>query len=310
MPPGPPSSPSLPPSSPGLPNLPPNSPGSPTLTNVTPLSPPGSRPGPSRKTRTVRPRPKLSLSDGHKFLDQLKLETSQRPKSPPVILIMSKIPISKRSQSLEIDLDDIIKKFSERNKLLKKQEQNDELNNLLEEQNDELNKLLEEHRNKQKKINKQKEDIEWDKINELRKKVNKLTENINSKFPTDLRTFAPRRYPFDDINKNKEKLTPPLSKIPAPIPKSREPQGVAAGEQAGIQIMKNELKTLEDYIGHLKRELNNTEFLSKQTIEINNKIIQMEYRALKLGKEIRKREEDLERRFLKYYPDKYYTYKK
>ena len=74
--------------------------------------------------------------------------------------------------------------------------------------------------------------------------------------------------------------------------------------------MKNELKTLADYIGHLKKELDNTEFLSKQTLEINNEIIQIEYRALKLDKEICKREEDLERRFIKYYPDKYYTYKK
>ena len=134
MPPGPPSSPSLPPSSPGSPpgppsspSLPLSSPGSPpgppsspslppgsssssSLTNVTPLPPPG----PSRKTRKVRPRPKLSLSDGQKFLDQLKLETSQTPKSPPVTPIMSKIPISKRSQSP--DLDDAIKEFDERNK--------------------------------------------------------------------------------------------------------------------------------------------------------------------------------------------------
>ena len=101
--PGPPSSPSLPPSSPG-------SSSSSSLTNVTPLPPPG----PSRKTRTVRPRPKLSLSDGRKFLDQLKLETSQRPKSPPVIPIMSKMPIPKRSQSP--DLDDVIKEFDGRNK--------------------------------------------------------------------------------------------------------------------------------------------------------------------------------------------------
>ena len=103
MPPGPPSSPSLPPSSPG-------SSSSSSLTNVTPLPPPD----PPRKTRTVRLRPKLSLSDGQKFLYQLKLETSQRPKSPPVIPIISKIPISKRSQSL--DLDDAIKEFDERNK--------------------------------------------------------------------------------------------------------------------------------------------------------------------------------------------------
>ena len=105
IPPGPPSSPSLPPSSPGSPSLtnvtplsPPSSPGSPSLTNITPLSPPSS-PGPSRKTPIVRPRPKLSLSDRQKFLDQLKLETSQRPKSPSVIPIMSQIPILKRFQS-------------------------------------------------------------------------------------------------------------------------------------------------------------------------------------------------------------------
>ena len=93
IPPGPSSSPSLPPSSPGSPSLPPSSPGSP--------------PGPSRKSRIVRPRSELSLSDRQKFLDQLKLETSQRPKSPLVIPIMSKILISKRSQTL--DLDDAIK---------------------------------------------------------------------------------------------------------------------------------------------------------------------------------------------------------
>ena len=75
----PPSSPSLPPSSPGSPSLtnvtppsPPSSPGSPSLTNVTPLSPPSS-PDPSKKARIVRRRPKRSLSDRQKFLDQLKL---------------------------------------------------------------------------------------------------------------------------------------------------------------------------------------------------------------------------------------------
>ena len=314
MSPGPWSSPSLPPSSPGSSPGSPSSSGSSYLTNVTPLPPPG----PSRKTRTVRPRPKLSLSDGQKFLDQLKLETSQRPKSPPVIPIMSKIPISKRSQSFEIDLDaikeldeqnkkndlDAIKKITERNKkfieqnkLLKTQEQ-DELSKLLEKQRDELNKLLENTRNKQE------ENIDWDIINELNRKANELTENINSRSPTNLRTFAPRRDPFDDINKNKEKLTPPLSKIPTPIPKSRELQGAAVGKQAGIEIMKNELKTLEDYFEHLKKELSNTDFLSKKALEINNKIIQTEDKTLKLNKEIREREEDLERRFRKYYPDK------
>ena len=137
-----------------------------------------------------------------------------------------------------------------------------------------------------------------------------MTENINSRSPTDFRTFTPKRNPFDDINKNREKLTPPLSKIPAPIPKSREPQGVAAGEQVGVEIMKNELKTLEDYIGLLKKELSNTDFLSKKALEINNKIIQMEDRARELNQEIREREEDFERRFRKYYSNKYYPYKK
>ena len=153
--------------------------------------------------------------------------------------------------------------------------------------------------------NKQEEDIDWDKINEIRRKVNELTENINSRSPTNLRTFTPRRDPFDDINKNKEKLTPPLSKIPKPC----EPQGVAASEQASVEIMKNELKTLEDYIEHLKKELSNTDF-SIKSLEINKKIMQMEDRAHKLKQEIREREEVLERRFRKYYPDKYYTYKK
>ena len=146
--------------------------------------------------------------------------------------------------------------------------------------------------------NRQEEDIDWDKINEIRRKVNELTENINSRSRTNLRTFTPRRDPFDDINKNKEKLTPPLSKIPKPW----EPQGVAASEQASVEIMKNELKTLEDYIEHLKKELSNTDF-SIKSLEINKKIMQMEDRAHKLKQEIREREEVLERRFRKYYPD-------
>ena len=137
-----------------------------------------------------------------------------------------------------------------------------------------------------------------------------MTKNINSRSPTNLKTFTPRRDPFDDINKTKEKLTPSPSKTPAPIPKSLEPQGIAVGEQAGTEIMKNELKVLEDYIGYLKKELDNTKFLSKKSLEINSKIIQTEDKAHKLDKEIREREEYLERRFRKYYPDKYYPYKK
>ena len=82
LPPGPPSSPSLPPSPPSSPSLtnvtPPSSPDSPSLTNATPLPPPDS----SKKTRTVRSRP-----------------------------TMSKIPISKRYQS--DDLDNILKELKE-----------------------------------------------------------------------------------------------------------------------------------------------------------------------------------------------------
>ena len=137
-----------------------------------------------------------------------------------------------------------------------------------------------------------------------------MTKNIYSKSPTNLRKFAPRRDPFDDINKNKEKLTPSPAKIPAPIPKSLEPQGVAVREQASIKIMKIELKVLEDLIGYLKKELSNTDFLPKKALEINNKIIQTDNKTCKLDKEIRKREEDIERRFRKYYPDKYYPYEK
>ena len=189
----------------------------------------------------------------------------------------------------------------ERIKLLKQQNEQNEQNKLLEQQEDELNKLLKEQ--------KQEEDIDWDIINEISRKADELSKNINSRSPPNLKTFTPRRDPFDDINKNKEKLTPSPSKIPAPIPKSLEPQGVAAGEQAGIQIMKNKLKVLEDYIGYLKKELDNTKFLSKKSLEINSKIIQTEDEAHKLDKEIRDREKDLERRFRKYYPDKYYPYK-
>ena len=74
--------------------------------------------------------------------------------------------------------------------------------------------------------------------------------------------------------------------------------------------MENELKTSKTYIEYLKKELSNTDFLSKKASEISNKIIQEEDKVRKLDKEIREREEDIERRFRKYYPDKYYPYKK
>ena len=83
--PSPPSSPisPSPSSSPSLTNI--TTPSSSSLTNVTPLPPPDS----SEKKRTVRSRSKPLQSDSQKFLDQLKLEASQRPrpKSPPGIPI-------------------------------------------------------------------------------------------------------------------------------------------------------------------------------------------------------------------------------
>ena len=151
MPPGTPSSPSSPssPSCPSSPSLPPSSPGSSSLTNVTPLPPPSSpgsssltnvtplsASGPSKKTRTVRSRPKLLQSNSQKFLDQLKLEASQRPrpKSSPVIPIM---PTPKRYQSSDLDdvlkeineqykkynLDNVSKEINERIKLLKEEDE-------------------------------------------------------------------------------------------------------------------------------------------------------------------------------------------
>ena len=171
-------------------------------------------------------------------------------------------------------------KKNEKNKLLEQQnkllEQQNEQKKLIEQQNDEQNKLLEQQ--------KQEEDIPWDIVNELSKNANEMTENINSGPPINFRTFAPRKDPFDDINKNKEKQTPSPSKIPAPISKSREPQGLAAGEQAGIEIMKNELKTSKNYIEYLKKELDSTEFLSQRYLRIKDKIIQGENKVLELEK--------------------------
>ena len=124
---------------------------------------------------------------------------------------------------------------------------------------------------------KQEEYIPWDIVNELSRNANEMTENINSGSHIKLRTFA-------DINKNKEKPTPSPSKIPAPITKLRKPQGLAVGEQAGIEIMKNELKTSKDLIEYLKKELDSTEYLSQRYLRISGKIIQEEDRVRELEK--------------------------
>ena len=177
---------------------------------------------------------------------------------------------------------------TEKNKLLEEHyellEQQNEQNKILKQQNDEQKKLLEQ----QKKLLEE-EDIPWDTLNELRSNVDKMNENMNSGPSINFRTFAPRR----DI----EKPTPSPSKISTPIPKSRKPQGLAAGEQAGIEIMKNDFKVSKDIIEYLKKELNNTELLSQRYFEIKDKIIKEEYKALELEKKINERKEDIERRY-------------
>ena len=100
-----------------------------------------------------------------------------------------------------------------------------------------------------------------------------MTE-INSRPSINFRTFAPRRDSFNDIEKP----------TPSSITKSREPQGLAAGEQAGIEIMKNDLKISKDIIEHLKKELNNTKLLSQRYLEIRDKIIKEEYKVLEFEK--------------------------
>ena len=108
--------------------------------------------------------------------------------------------------------------------------------------------------------------------------------------------------------KDIKKPTPP-SKIPAAITKSREPQSVAVSEQVSVASMENKLEALKKYIKYLKKESRNTDFSSKKSLEISNKIMKEEDKLCKLEKEIRELKEDIERKFRKYYPDKYYSYK-
>ena len=48
--------------------------------------------------------------------------------------------------------------------------------------------------------------------------------------------------------------------------------------------MKNDLKNSKNYIEYLKKELDNTEFLSQRYFRIKDKIIQGEYKVLELEK--------------------------
>ena len=93
----------------------------------------------------------------------------------------------------------------------------------------------------------------------------KVKFEVDVKYPERLHEFRPsfqRRY-IKKPTPSSSKI-PALSKIPAPVTKSREPQGVAVGEQAGIAIMENKLKTSKNYIEYLEKELRNTDFQSKK----------------------------------------------
>ena len=93
-------------------------------------------------------------------------------------------------------------------------------------------------------------------LNKLNRNVNEMTEQnkLIEQENINFRTFALRRDPFDDIEKP----------TPSPITKSCKPQGLAAGQQAGIKIIKNDLKNSKDSIEILKKELDNTELLSQR----------------------------------------------
>ena len=127
-------------------------------------------------------------------------------------------------------------------------------------------------------------------------------ENIDSGPIAEFRPSFQRRY-IKKPTPSPSKI-PVLSKIPAPVPK------YIVGDQAGIAIMENKLKASKNYIEYLEKGLRNMDFSLKKALEITNKIIKEEDEVRKLEKEIHEREEDLERRFRKYYPDNYYPYKK
>ena len=172
-----------------------------------------------------------------------------------------------------------INKQAERNKLLGEQQklikQKNEQDKIIKQQNDEQKNLLEEL----KKLTEEKEEENI---------LQKITfENIDSGPFVKFRKSAPRR----DI----KKPTPSPSKISTPITKSREPQGLAAGEQSTIEIMKNDLNVSKDIIEHLKKELNNTELLSQRYFKIKDEIIKEEYTALEIEKRINEYKKDRKR---------------
>ena len=242
----------------GLPMLPgpPGPPGSPSLPGL-----PGSPGPPSSPSLTNIPTPSSSSL------------TNVTPLSPPDSSSKLLKKYYKKPKK-DTELDDIMKEINEqaeRNKLLK---QKNEQQKLLKQKN-EQGKLLKQQKKEQDKLSEELKKLgeEYEEENTLK---NIMFENIDSGPFVEFRTSAPRR----DI----KKPTPSPSKIPAPITKSRKPQGLAAGKQSTIEIMKNDLKVSKDIIEYFKKELNNTELLLQRYFEIKDKIIKEEYAALKIEK--------------------------
>ena len=105
------------------------------------------------------------------------------------------------------------------------------------------------------------------------------------------------KFRISTLRRDIKKPTLSLSKISAPITKSREPQGLTAGEQSTIEIMKNDLKISKDIIEHLEKELNNTELLLQRYFKIKDNIIKEEYKALEIEKKNNEYKKDIERRY-------------
>ena len=258
-PPGPPGPPRLP-GPPGPPGSP-SPPSSPSLTNVTTPS--------SSSLTNVTPLPPPDSSS------KLLKKYYKKPKK-------------------DRRLDDIMKEINEqaeRNKLLEEQQkllkQKNEQDKLSKQQKNEQDKLLKQQNDEQKKLLE-----ELKKLGEEYEQEKNILQNITFEY-IDSGPFVEFSAPRRDI----KKPTPSPSKISDPITKSRKPQGLTAGEQSTIEIMKNDLKVSKDIIEHFKTELNNTELLSQRYFEIKDKIIKEEYAALEIERKINEYKKDIERSY-------------
>ena len=148
---------------------------------------------------------------------------------------------------------------------------------LLKQQNDEQDKSLKQQIDEHKKL-----------LEELKKIGEEYEEEENILQNIKFEKIDPG--PIDELTplrRDIKKPTPSPSKISTPITKSRKPQGLVAGEQSTIEIMKNDLTVSKDIIEHFKKELNNTELLSKRYFEIKDKIIKEEHAVLEIERKNR-----------------------